>query len=104
LAHGFSFKTVLKTADDQIRYDALRLTNRGRTVVTLSFDSDFSVFGLKTMRLDPEKANGKNGIVGYVDLCSIKITPEINANQTLLNLIKISKKRTKGAILYSLID
>ena len=56
------------------------------------------------MRLDPEKANGKNGIVGYVDLGSIKISPAIKANRTLTNLIKISRSRPKGAILYSLID
>lgn len=42
--------------------------------------------------------------MGYIDLECIKITPEIKANKTLTNLLKVSKDRAKAAILYSLID
>jgi len=52
-SYGFSFETVLGTADDQMRYDAEIWKYNGRAVVSLSFDSDFAIFGLKTIRLDP---------------------------------------------------
>lgn len=82
----------------------MRWKRSGRLVVSISFDTDFAILGQKTIRLNCEKTNGKNGIVGYVDLECIKITPKIKADKILFNLIKISRNRVKGAILYSLID
>ena len=51
--YGFNFQIVLTNADDQIRYDYMVWKKNGHMSIVLSFDSDFPMFGLKTIRVNP---------------------------------------------------